>query len=290
MNLCVCRCRLFWNSRKGQWVSGRSKDGDGNMMLVDTCENASEVRDLRQAYLGSLRGPQEAWLEEQVHVRETVFRLFVHGGQPIGYCCVDQVKRLLLQFFITADFSRFSVEAFESVLGEQQIKSAYVTTRDPMALSLCLMFQKRVALEALLFEHRFPTDISLQEIGDSQFRLARHSDAQRIVDVSGDFYGDVESEIKRERLFLLTSREDLLGIGYLGTQFCSPRSANLGMYTNASFRRRNVGSHILQNLVEECHDGGLSPIAACYHGNVESKRTLEKAGFVTCDRTLLVSF
>ena len=260
------------------------------MMSVDTCENASEVRDLRHAYLGTLRGPQEAWLEEQVHVRETVFRLFVHKGQPIGYCCVDPFKRLLLQFFITADCSRFSVEAFESVLGEQQIKSAYVTTRDPMALSLCLTFQKRVALEAFLFEHCFLTDISLQEIRDSQFRLARHSDAQRIVDVSGDFYGDVESEIKSERLYVLTSRVNLLGIGYLGTQFCSPRSANLGIYTNASFRRRNVGSYITEKLVEECYDSDLAPIAACYHENVESKRTLEKAGFVTHDRTLLVSF
>ncbi len=260
------------------------------MMSVDTYESASEVRDLRHAYLGSLRGPQEAWLEEQVHVRETAFRLFVHESRPIGYCYVDPSKRLLLQFFMTADFSRFSVEAFESVLGEQQIKSAYVTTRDPMALSLCLTFQKRVDLEALLFEHRFLSDISLQEIGDSQFRLACHSDVQRVVDVSGDFYGDVESEIKSERLYLLTSRENLPGIGYLGTQFCSPRSANLGMFTNTSFRRQNVGSYILQKLVEECHGNGLSAIAACYHENVESKRTLEKAGFVTYDRTLLVSF
>ncbi len=260
------------------------------MMSVDTSENASEIRDLQQAYLVSLRGPQEAWLEEQLHVRETVFRLFVHQGQPIGYCCVDPCKHLLLQFFITQEFSRFSVEAFESVVHEQQIKRAYVTTRDPMALSLCLTFQKRVTLESLLFEHRFPSDISLQEIGDSQFRLARHSDAQRIVDVSGDFYRDVESEIKSQRLYVLTSRENLLGIGYMGTQFCSPRSANLGMYTNASFRRRNVGSYILQKLVEQCHDSGLSPIAACYHENDESKRTLEKAGFAAYDRTVLVSF
>ena len=145
-------------------------------------------------------------------------------------------------------------------------------------------------MEAFLFEHCFLTDISLQEIRDSQFRLARHSDAQRIVDVSGDFYGDVESEIKSERLYVLTSRVNLLGIGYLGTQFCSPRSANLGIYTNASFRRRNVGSYITEKLVEECYDSDLAPIAACYHENVESKRTLEKAGFVTHDRTLLVSF
>lgn len=260
------------------------------MISVDTSENASEVRDLRRAYLSSLRGPQEAWLEEQVHVRETVFRLFIHQGQPVGYCCVEPLKYLLLQFFIAQEFSQFSVEAFESVIHEQQIKKAYVTTRDPIALSLCLTFQKHVALESLLFEHRFPSDISLKEFGDSQFRLARHSDAERIIDVSGNFYGDVESEIKSERLYVLSSLENLLGIGYMSTQYCSHHSANLGMYTNASFRRRNVGSYILQKLVEECHDSGLLPIAACYHENNGSKRTLEKAGFTAYDRTVLVSF
>ena len=196
----------------------------------------------------------------------------------------------MLQFYITQEFLQFNDEVFKSVIREQQIKIAYVTTRDPIALSLCLTFQKRVALESFLFEHHFPVDISLKDIDHSQFRLARHSDSPRIIDVSKDFYGDVESEIKNKRLYVLTSRENLLGIGYINTQFCSPRSANLGMYTNTSFRRQNVGSYLLQKLVEECHDCGLLPIAACYHENIGSKRTLEKAGFVAYDRMVLAYF
>jgi GNAT superfamily N-acetyltransferase len=260
------------------------------MVSVRICENLDEIRGLREAYLCSLRGPQEAWLEEQVHVRDTDFHVFVDDGRRIGYRCVDGSKRLLLQFYVSEEFSGFSVEAFESMLGETGIRRAYVTTRDPLALSLCLTFQKSVALESFLFEHRFATDISLQGIPSSQFRLVDHSDAAKIREVSGDFYGDVESEIKSKHLYVLTAGEDLLGIGYLSTRFCNIDSANLGMYTNPSFRRRSVGSYLLQKLVEECRANGLVPIAACYHENPESKRTLEKAGFVSYDRTLLVSF
>jgi GNAT superfamily N-acetyltransferase len=248
------------------------------------------LQSLRREYLSSLRGPQEAWLEEQLHIRNPDFFTLRDNSQVIGYCCVDQSKSLLLQFFVREEFSQSSIELFETILRERQVRHAYVTTRDPLALSLCLTYQKDIALESYLFEHRFPTDIKLKDIGSSRFRLAVDSDLEQIREASGDFYGDVESAIKKSILYVLTGKTGLLGVGYLSTEFCSPGAANLGMFTSMRFRGRGIGSYVLQRLVGECRSRGLLPIAACYHENLESKRALEKAGFVSYDRTLLVSF
>ncbi len=234
--------------------------------------------------------PQEAWLEEQVYVRHPDVHVFSYEGQSIGYCCVDQSKGLLLQFCIAERFSRFAVESFEKMLGEFQIKLAYVTTRDPLALSLALTFQKKVTLESYLFVHAFDTDIPLVDFTDPDFRKAQAADAAAVRETSGDFFGDVDSEITGGKLFVLKAANDLLGIGYLSGQYCNEGSTNLGMFTNPKFRRRNIGSYILQKLVGISRENRLAPIAACYHSNIESKRTLEKAGFVSRDRMFIVSF
>jgi GNAT superfamily N-acetyltransferase len=260
------------------------------MFYIDKCKDINEIKKLRTDYLFYLRGPQEAWLEEQVYVRNPDFYVFGYDDQRIGYCCVDLPKRLLLQFYISEEFLQFSIAAFEALLNDKKIKLAYVTTRDPLALSLCLTFQTKVALEAYLFEHCFSTNIELKNISNPLFRLAGKEDLTNIIEVSGDFFRDVESDVNSNNLYLLTESKNILGIGYLNAQYCSGNSANAGMFTNPTFRRRYVGSYILQKLVEECRTNDLLPIAACFHENLASKRTLEKAGFVSYDRTFLVSF
>ena len=93
------------------------------MVSMDICKDLSAIDSLRAAYLSSLRGPQEAWLEEQVHVRSPDFHIFRHGGQPIGFCCVDRSKHLLLQFHILDEFSHLSLAAFEMMLGTRAVSA-----------------------------------------------------------------------------------------------------------------------------------------------------------------------
>lgn len=260
------------------------------MFSIQRIESFSEIEDLKREYFSSLRGPQEAWLEEQLHTRETLlFKIFT-GIRCIGYYCIDSRNNLLLQFFILKDFVRLSVEAFRFVICESQIGSAYVTTRDPLTLSLCLNFHKKIALESYLFELGKKKKASLEGFDNPEFRVANTQDIEGVVEISGDFFGNVENEVERRRLYLLLCNEDLLGIGYLSTHFCSDKAANLGVFTNPEFRGRNIGSYILMKLVEQCEKRGLAPIAACYHENLDSKGALEKAGFVSIDRTIIATF
>jgi hypothetical protein len=58
------------------------------MFYIDICKDINEIQNLRTDYLAYLRGPQEAWLEEQVYVRNPDFYVFGNDDQRIGYCCV----------------------------------------------------------------------------------------------------------------------------------------------------------------------------------------------------------
>jgi len=58
------------------------------------------------------------------------------------------------------------------------------------------------------------------------------------------------------------------------------------MQTTESFRRRGLGSFLVQELKRVCYEGGHVPAARCNPDNVASRRTLQRAGFVPCGHIL----
>jgi len=263
------------------------------MIRINILRSFDEIINLKSEYIKSLTGPQEAWLEEQTW-KHSLYEI-CFNKQRIGYFCFDASCRMLLQFYVSDNHIRESQEIFQFLISNNYFKKAYVTTRDTLTLALCLEFQKKVSLEAYLFQDNERVKIELEGFEDICFRRATESDMEKINDVCGDFWGNLEEVKKRysepnNELFVLYSDKVLLGVSCVESKYCSPGSANIGMFVNEDFRRRQLGSYIVTKLKEHCYSNDLIPIAACYHANDASKRTLEKAGFVTQNRTIIVEF
>ena len=58
------------------------------------------------------------------------------------------------------------------------------------------------------------------------------------------------------------------------------------METKGPFRRRGFGTFLVQELKRVCREHGHIPAARCNPGNVASRRTLQRAGFVPCGHIL----
>jgi GNAT superfamily N-acetyltransferase len=58
------------------------------------------------------------------------------------------------------------------------------------------------------------------------------------------------------------------------------------METAEPFRRRGLGSFLVQELKRVCYEGGYVPAARCNVDNMASVRTLQRAGFVPCAHIL----
>jgi GNAT superfamily N-acetyltransferase len=52
-------------------------------------------------------------------------------------------------------------------------------------------------------------------------------------------------------------------------------------------RRRAFGSYLVQEVKRACYEAGRRPAARCDSGNVGSRKTLDKAGFLPCGRLLV---
>jgi GNAT superfamily N-acetyltransferase len=61
---------------------------------------------------------------------------------------------------------------------------------------------------------------------------------------------------------------------------------DLHMEVEEPFRRRGLGSFLVQELKRVCYEGGHVPAARCNPDNIASQRTLQKAGLVPCGHIL----
>lgn len=66
--------------------------------------------------------------------------------------------------------------------------------------------------------------------------------------------------------------------------------SDLYMEVAEPYRRRGLGSYLVQELKRECYELGAVPCARCNPSNVGSRRTLQKAGFVPCGQILVGRF
>jgi len=57
-----------------------------------------------------------------------------------------------------------------------------------------------------------------------------------------------------------------------------------------AFRRRGLGSYLVQELKRACYELGAVPGARCSPTNIASRRTLQRAGFVPFAQILIGAF
>jgi hypothetical protein len=249
------------------------------MITVNRCVYYDDIKEFKKLYIQSLKGLLESSIEELIEHDTNTF-LIEYESQIIGYCCID-TKGTIQQFYIIDGYIKFGADIL-------------VNTRDRLFLSICLEFQKKITVNAYLFEDDKKVIIEIPSFKNLEFRLASHNDIKAIYDACGNFYDylhfTTEDSIKKGEIFVLYSNAILLGTGSVVTKKCNPPYAEIGMCVNKSYRCNNVGTYILTKLKEYCYENNLTPICNCSYKNIASKKTIEKSGFVSRDRIFKIIF
>jgi predicted acetyltransferase len=117
-----------------------------------------------------------------------------------------------------------------------------------------------------------------------------YEDTEAITNAFGDRLNYARSLIEKGQVFVLVDDQALIGIGECRISTSQAPYADLGMITGKEYRRRGIGSYILARLKQECYQRGLRPICSCAADNLPSRKTIEKAGFITQHRLLNIQF
>jgi GNAT superfamily N-acetyltransferase len=202
------------------------------------------------------------------------YMLFV-AGTTVGYGSVAvggpwKGTPTAYEFYVVPHQRLQIFELFHELLGASGAVGIEVQSNDVLATTMLHTFAGPMTSESVLFHDKAST--ARRPIG-ATFREPTATEAPDVPRDRLRWHGVVEVE------------GTVAASGGILFHYNRPYG-DIYMETKESFRRRGLGSFLVQELKRVCYEGGHVPAARCNPDNVASRRTLQSAGFVPCGHIL----
>jgi GNAT superfamily N-acetyltransferase len=216
-------------------------------------------------------------VHDSIHIRRgwTQEYLLTIGNTAVGYGSVAiggpwANQPALYEFFVIPTERQRLFELFQALLTASGVMAIEVQSNDALATVMLHAFAPQVTSEAILFHDKMTTALVVPGA------TVREPTASEAPDT------DVE-ERQWRRVVEIDGRVAASG----GVLFHYNRPyGDIYMDVEEAFRRRGLGSFLVQELKRLCYEGGHVPAARCNPANLASQRTLQRAGFVPCGHIL----
>src|SRR5579872_4323133 len=176
----------------------------------------------------------------------------------------------LYEFYVLPFYRSRIFDLFEMLLAACGARRMATQSNCPLLTGMLHMFAKNVASESILYHDKLTTALAPD---GALFRTATISDNLDVPESQLPAHGVVEVDGK------------VVAKGGILFHY-NPPYGDIYMEVNEEFRRRGLGSYLVQELKRVCYERGNIPSARCNPKNIASRKTLQKAGFVPCGHIL----
>ena len=177
-----------------------------------------------------------------------------------------QGTKTVFEFHVSPAFKIHAVGLFAVLLRASEVTHFEIQTKPPLLLQLASTHVQEWTTDRIIFRDEKVSTLP-SPVG-AVFRKATEADAGRMFEPRVEPVGDWVVEV--DRVIAATG-------GWLSHY--NPPYSDLFMEVAEPFRRRGIGSWLLQELKRACRTAGGIPCARCSPGNAASRRCLGKAGF-----------
>ncbi len=250
--------------------------------------NCNDINKFLKDYIRTLSSPFDSYLDD--YIIQSKFYRIVMNSKYVGYFAIHN-DELLTLYYIKFKYIKYAEEIFKNVLEKFNPKSAYVSTGDELYLScICDIENKEVKNQAYFFQDHKGSPEKIRYYDSGNLRKAQCEDIEIIKEVSGDFFEDVDKQVKGGELYIFEEGANILGFGIQEKGKILKGYTSIGMFTRGEYRHKGIGRTIIARLKELCYKQGEIPICGCWYYNTNSKKTLESSGFVSKTRLLRIEF
>jgi GNAT superfamily N-acetyltransferase len=197
-------------------------------------------------------------------------------GEVVGYGSVGGAprdeERVVKELFVRAPHRGEALPLFRALVAATGVPAVEAQTNDPLLLLMLLDCAVEVTSETILFADGLTTTLDAPVPG-AIVRPLDEADRAHVFAHAHEPVGEWGLEIGGE----------IVATGGLATHY-NPPYADVYMEVAVAHRRRGLGSYLVQELERLGREAGLVPAARCHHGNVASRRTLQRAGMFPCAR------
>ncbi|MBN1997576.1 GNAT family N-acetyltransferase [candidate division KSB1 bacterium] len=250
-------------------------------------ENSTFLDRFRRDYLNTLVEPQELYLE--FIVRKGNYFLVFLDNQPCGYFIIGE-KDQIAEFYVADSQLKYADEIFNLFLNSFSVQGVLCKSFDFLLMSQCLRTFSKHKIIGFMFRDvlRKNRTIYTRELFVRPGFIEDFTEISRINDTFYQNDEELVNDLKNQHLLLFYQNRILIGCGFFQRVIPFQNNFDIGMLVNPAFRGKGYGKFIIQYLVNYCRSNGWRPICGCDVGNIASRKTLEKAGFMT--RYVLLSF
>ena len=199
--------------------------------------------------------------------------LITEGDSKVGYGSVAvggpwKEKPTVYEYFVLPQHRRRVFDYFIALVTSTGATEIETQSNGVLLPVMLHTFAPTVASESILFHDKMTTNHAPP---DAVFRRATPEDAAQMA------LQELDSSAK----WLVTVGGVVAAAGDILFHYNRPYG-DIYMAVGESFRRRGVGTYLVQELKRICYEGGSVPAARCNPKNVASRQTLQRAGFVPC--------
>jgi len=212
--------------------------------------------------------PRPGWTHEY---------LLTDGDVKVGYGSVAvagpwQANPTVYEFYVLPQHRRHMFDLFSALLTSSGAMEIETQSNDPLLTTMLHTFAPTTSSESILFHDKLTTTHTLP---DTLFRKVTPEDAPRIA----------QQNLDSGATWLVEIGGVIAATGGILFHYNRPYG-DIFMSVAESFRRRGVGTYLVQELKRVCYEGGSVPAARCNPKNTASRQTLQRAGFVPCGHIL----
>tara|TARA_R100001369_G_scaffold82274_1_gene113855 strand:- start:2294 stop:3085 length:792 start_codon:yes stop_codon:yes gene_type:complete len=237
------------------------------------------IDDYRLQLYKSLKAPIDA-MWEQLYIGSSQHYL-IEDNRTLGYCCINE-KGCLTQIFLIKDYLSLMDKVIKELISNGLIKSASLSSNEPLAFNSCLFHSKSIKTNTFCFEHlnnEVEVDASLN------IELVTTDDIPSVKlflkeQVSmDDTFGYTENLVSRKEIFMIKENETIVATSECRMSDSQPTVADLGIIVNRNFRGRGLATQIMKMQVNRVLKSNRRPICSTTMDNLASRKAIEKSGF-----------
>jgi GNAT superfamily N-acetyltransferase len=193
------------------------------------------------------------------------------AGAPAGYGTVAiggpwKDKPTVLEFYVLPEFRTQAFALFESFLATTGARLMEIQSNDTLLAVMLHTYARDIASEKIVFQDQLTTHLPSQ--GATLRAVTSEDEARQHLEQR---QGGTE--------WLLEIDGQTAGQGGVLFHYNRPYG-DIYMEIAEPFRRRGLGSYLVQELKRVAYELGAVPCARCSPTNFPSRRTLQKAGLV----------
>jgi GNAT superfamily N-acetyltransferase len=212
---------------------------------------------------------------DSIHARQgwTHEYLITGGGGKVGYGSVAvagpwEAKPTVYEFFVLPQHRSRIFDYFIALLTSSGATEIETQSNGVLLPVMLHTFAPTVMSESILFHDKVTTAYAPP---GAVFRRATPEDAEQIA----------QQQLDSQARWLVAVGGIVAAAGDILFHYNRPYG-DIYMAVGETFRRRGLGTYLVQELKRVCYEGGSVPAARCNPKNIGSRQTLQRAGFVPC--------